>query len=245
MVLFSELPALLFFTMLSFMVIKWAEIYHFTMNNRTSNDIFGALKPLVIGTNLAMYLFMAALIVLYFVLPVHVDTYSCSMVEQTIHSKDLVALVYKAVFFLLSCVMALAYPFYGKKLAKALMFTSEKVDKVKQNFATTITTISGVTSAGLFLQAAILVYETIVVLLNDSFELVILSVVIFIAEVLPVVALLYTSRKTPAARGRSSTRSTAQSQHSQNNNMSPRKSMMMASGDSQNPTSVLSKDGGL
>jgi len=209
MVLFSELPALVYFSMLSFMVIKWAEIYHFTMNQRTTSVVFGALKPVVIGANLAMYLFMLVLIIVYFALPVPKDTFNCSIVEQNLISRDIVALVYKAVFFLLACGMGVAYPIYGKKLGKALQF-SEKVDKKKQNFVTTIILLAAVGSSGLVLQSIILVYETIVILLNHNFDLVLLSVFIFIAEVIPTVALMYISRTTPATTtGR--TRPTAQS----------------------------------
>jgi len=193
LVLFSELPALIYFSMLSLMVLKWIEITYFVMVNRGTNKIFGELKPVVIGVNLALYVFVAALLAMYYLLPVKTVTYSCTVAQQDLLSRDIVALVYKGLFFLVCSVMAIAYPFYARKLAHGLMYTG---DKVKTSFVKTLTIISSVASTGLFLQSLILIYQTIVALLNLSFDLVIVSVFVLISEILPTLALMWMSRRT-------------------------------------------------
>lgn len=50
-VIFSDLPALLFLTIYSIVVVRWAEIFHFTTTSTKESN----LHPVAIGFNVIMY----------------------------------------------------------------------------------------------------------------------------------------------------------------------------------------------
>jgi len=188
------------------MIIKWAEINHFTMVNRQNAGVFGALEPLAAGLNIFLYLFVAGLMALYYLLPIQLVHYECVVMETNLISRDIVALVYKVVFFVLCALMAVAFPYYARKLAQALTFGNKSsINKAKKtsNFIQSITLIASMASFGLFLQGLLLIYQTMMVFLNLSIDMVIGLVCAFVAEILPTLALMWTFRVTTYADSRS------------------------------------------
>ena len=54
------------------LIFHRAEINHFTMVNRQNAGLFGTLEPVAIGINVTLYLFVAGLLAMYYLLPVQI-----------------------------------------------------------------------------------------------------------------------------------------------------------------------------
>jgi hypothetical protein len=117
-VIFSELPALLFCSIYSVIVVRWAEIYHFTMTSSGTSG-FSKLKPVVIAINIALIIIFLVLLILFLTLenPRLVVDCTTTLDELDQHTPtEGVAIAYK-VFFALVCVtLSVLFVVYGVRI---------------------------------------------------------------------------------------------------------------------------------
>lgn len=114
---FADLPALFFFSVFSLNTVRYAEIYHFVLDNSEKNK----LQPVLIAFNVFIYVFYFVFLALFSLLPRSVVTVNCaspdSMVaDAALTAPEIIALAYKAVFLFLCVALAIAFAFYTYKI---------------------------------------------------------------------------------------------------------------------------------
>jgi len=129
--LFLEIFSLLFLSKFFFVVgrithpVRFfrAEIYHFTMTAGAKQGI-SKLRPAIIALNAVLFVAFALLIILYFSLQDFTTViYSCSTPDSVLMNKsigDIVSIVYKAFFAVVSAVLSALFVIYGARSVKII-----------------------------------------------------------------------------------------------------------------------------
>lgn len=113
-VVLSDIPMLCFFSIYTVIIIRWAEILHNRNNINTKIDV---LKPLIIATNVAIYVIWILFIIVYFILKGTEGTVvdSCAVAELSTPAQ-VISLVYKVYFTILCCLIVIGLVMYGINL---------------------------------------------------------------------------------------------------------------------------------
>eukprot|EP01125_Pyxidicula_operculata_P006044 TRINITY_DN2112_c0_g1_i1.p1 TRINITY_DN2112_c0_g1~~TRINITY_DN2112_c0_g1_i1.p1 ORF type:complete len:5362 (-),score=1028.24 TRINITY_DN2112_c0_g1_i1:87-16172(-) len=119
--IFNELPALIFLSAYTFIVVKWAEIYHYTGNLK----IGASLLRVSIGIVALLWISFIILLTLFTVLPNRQEALSCTSSDLddgavSLPIQTILALIYNLFFTIVCLITAGAFLFYGYKLADVL-----------------------------------------------------------------------------------------------------------------------------
>jgi len=124
-VIFADLPALLFLSIYSVVVVRWAEIYHFTMTSTKESN----LHPVAIVFNVVLYVVFLTFIIAYFSLQIPVSTLTCTQSSNVLTSATNISTAYKIFFLIATIVVAGAFIFYGEKLQRLIKSAIESSGK--------------------------------------------------------------------------------------------------------------------
>jgi len=120
--IFSELPALLYSVIFSIIVLRWAEIYHFTMSS-SGNSGFSKLKPAVIVIDVFLGLAFIAILIAFLVLPVHVLAVDCNTPDSILNQltdAEAVAVAYKAFFAAVCITLGICFVVYSTRIIQIM-----------------------------------------------------------------------------------------------------------------------------
>jgi len=119
-VVFSELPALFFLTIYSIIVIRWAEIYHFTMSSGRKSGIT-KLKPAIIALNSFLALAFIVLVIVFFTVPsVIIETCASNVDLSAQPPAAFVAIAYKLFYALVSIGLSISFIIYGYRIVNLM-----------------------------------------------------------------------------------------------------------------------------
>eukprot|EP01121_Diplochlamys_sp_Union-15-3_P014269 TRINITY_DN4524_c0_g1_i5.p1 TRINITY_DN4524_c0_g1~~TRINITY_DN4524_c0_g1_i5.p1 ORF type:complete len:242 (-),score=15.32 TRINITY_DN4524_c0_g1_i5:31-756(-) len=192
-IIFSELPALIFFSVYCLVVIRWVEIYHFTAKRLAQE--FRHLSPVVIGANLFMYLAFCILLVIFLTKSGESVDVTCKTgykYNSNSSVSEVIAIVYK-IFFAVTCViLAILFGLYGTRLILLMRATGQAAPSrgnSRYNKYIRLILVTLVSTVALLVQAALLIYTSF----NDVTGSSITNVVpiILFAEILPTIIFLY------------------------------------------------------
>jgi hypothetical protein len=120
-VLFSELPAMFYLSIYSLIVLRWAEICHFTMTSGHDKS-FNRLKPVVIAVNVFIIAAFIVLLAVFLAQPSNAnDVLSCAsdfVVEQT--GAEIVTIIYHIVFSAFCLTFSILFAVYGARIIKMM-----------------------------------------------------------------------------------------------------------------------------
>mmetsp|Transcript_16679 Transcript_16679/g.18550 ORF Transcript_16679/g.18550 Transcript_16679/m.18550 type:complete len:1415 (+) Transcript_16679:54-4298(+) len=126
--IFTELPALFFFTIYSIITMQWAVVFHYSRKYKANDG--SSLKTLVIATNSVGYLAFCILLFAYIFIGEEKLTVTC-LTEQseidTLTAREIIALVYKLLFVGICIGFVGAFLFYGFGITHSLISGSKKV----------------------------------------------------------------------------------------------------------------------
>jgi hypothetical protein len=199
-VVFSELPALLFFFIYSLIVIRWAEIYHFTMTAGQKTGIT-KLRPVAIVFNVSLIVAYIVLVVVFFSVSSNVP-FNCAtplITLQQLPPPEIVAILYKVFFGLVCLGMSIAFAVYGLRIilflrsSSTLVAANQKNNQRKKAIIKLII-VSSVGAGCLLVQA--------INLLDSSFDksgvrtLVGVLILLYIVELTPAFIFIWMFKKT-------------------------------------------------
>jgi hypothetical protein len=112
--IFAELPALLYYTIFSLIVLSWAKIYHFTSS--LTEDRYKRVKILLITMNVFIGVAFIVILIVFFSL----DSKMVITCEQDLNAglspQEIAAIVYKAIFALFCTGLSVLFLVYGIRL---------------------------------------------------------------------------------------------------------------------------------
>jgi hypothetical protein len=118
LVIFSELPSVLYLTVYTLFVFRQAEIYHFSLV-RVQKRAVGVLKPLLIASNVVTYIVVIVMIVLYFVITEEPIPQTClddAIQSRALSAKEGVALAYFIIFVAVALAILLSFITYSARI---------------------------------------------------------------------------------------------------------------------------------
>jgi len=122
-VLFAELPALMFYSIISLLGFSWAEISHTKLRDQQKAVKSGVgiikLRPYLIGLNVFMYLMVLVFGIVYYSIKEDNIIVTCSTPQQDLDrltSQEIIAIVYVIIYAFLSVVMLSLIEVYGAKI---------------------------------------------------------------------------------------------------------------------------------
>jgi hypothetical protein len=164
-VIFSELPALLFCYIYSIIVLRWAEIYHFSMSGAKPG--FSKLKPAVIVLIIFLGVAFIVLLALFLAIVVPVIRVDCTTPEGEINARtatEIVAIVYKVFFAAICITLSALFVLYGVRIIGLMRHGQAQSDKSKllkrKRTMYRLMIISGVSAVCLLAQAANLFWSS-------------------------------------------------------------------------------------
>jgi len=125
--IFSEFPALIYFSIYTLIVLRWAEIYHYSMNSAGPSSGLNQLKPALFIINGIVLITFIVIMILFFVIPDRTITVICVTQDTELDSfspDQIVGIVYKCVFAVFCIGLSIAFLFYGIKVV--LLITASK-----------------------------------------------------------------------------------------------------------------------
>jgi large-conductance mechanosensitive channel len=218
--IFSELPALLYSVIFSIIVLRWAEIFHFTISS-SGNSGFSKLKPAVIAIDVFLGAAFIAILIAFLVIPVQVLTVDCNTPDEAftqLTDTEAVAVAYKTFFAAVCLTLGVCFIVYSTRIIQIMskknnVKREEAAIKKRERALIRLIITSAVCTFCLLGQAANLLWSSI-----DSSSRNIVGVLIFlyIIELGPAVMFIIMFKRTSmfaryTRRGGFSTRrSTAQ-----------------------------------
>jgi len=142
-VLFAELPALFFYSIISLLGFSWAEISHSKIRDQQKVAKSGTgivqLRPYLIAVNIFMYVMLFAFAVVYFSFEEDKIIVNCATplkeLERTT-DQEYVAIIYVIIYAVLSLAMLSLIEFYGAKIIHKLSTLPDSTFK-KAHYQTT------------------------------------------------------------------------------------------------------------
>jgi len=125
-VVFTELPALLFFSIYSMIVIRWAEVYYYTKKLKSLKQ-FSRFQFYFIILNVSMYAAFIILISTFFALH-NSQAVNCIHPHSSKTAQSIIAIVYKIYFLVISVTLIIGFCAYGFKI----IFVLKKTDMANQ-----------------------------------------------------------------------------------------------------------------
>eukprot|EP01125_Pyxidicula_operculata_P020868 TRINITY_DN7841_c0_g1_i1.p1 TRINITY_DN7841_c0_g1~~TRINITY_DN7841_c0_g1_i1.p1 ORF type:complete len:1565 (-),score=216.37 TRINITY_DN7841_c0_g1_i1:61-4755(-) len=164
---FSELPALIYLSVISIIALKWAEIYHFKYKD-IGNSKTGQLKQVMIFSNAFIYLCFVLLLIVYFNLESETKYVDCTTSEEELNkvtSIDIVVYTYKAVYATASVIISGLVAYYGRKAIQMVDTEAKAVDNTEKrnnmNRSTKYLLMSAICSTTTMINAALLIGTSI------------------------------------------------------------------------------------
>jgi len=197
-IIFSELPALLFFSIYCLVVIRWAEIYHFTMTSSTSGTGIHRLSPAVIAANIFMYLSFIILFIIFLAIPSGTIEVTCATGYQakvSTTAPGVVSTVYNILFAVVCVLLAFLYTLYGYRVIFIMKESGKGAAKNsnKNNKYLRLVLVSAVCTLALLVQAALLIQSSFGSTGSRSVGQVV--PIILVSEVLPTLIFLFMFNK--------------------------------------------------
>jgi hypothetical protein len=130
-VIFSSFPALLFYVIYSIIVLRWAEIYHFTIQSGQRGGL-SKLKPVIIALNSFLTFAFLLLVILYYSLNENVvRVVNCATPDSELTELtrgDIVAIVYKTFYAAVSITLSALFVIYGARVMRLVLKSTKKGD---------------------------------------------------------------------------------------------------------------------
>jgi large-conductance mechanosensitive channel len=120
--IFSELPALLYSVIFSIIVLRWAEIFHFTISS-SGNSGFSKLKPAVIAIDVFLGAAFIAILIAFLVIPVQVLTVDCNTPDEAftqLTDTEAVAVAYKTFFAAVCLTLGVCFIVYSTRIIQIM-----------------------------------------------------------------------------------------------------------------------------
>jgi hypothetical protein len=176
-VVFSSFPALLFYVIYSIIVLRWAEIYHFTIEAGQRGGLT-KLKPAIIAMNAFLSFAFVLLLILYFTLDDHTpQVINCATPDTELDQMtrgDIVAIIYKVFFATVSVILSVLFVTYGVRVMQLVLksLKSENVHLQKREARVKafqkLLVVSCVCTLCLLAQAAFLLWSSVSVASTDE-----------------------------------------------------------------------------
>lgn len=118
----EQLSALLFFNICTIVVIRWAEIYHYTMEQQKNSGVLRQLFPAAVGITVVLYAFWIATVIAFFVVPTTNYTLDCftSIVPHPTSAQLTIATIYRAGFIVFCLILSVAFIFYSYQVLQLI-----------------------------------------------------------------------------------------------------------------------------
>jgi len=180
-------------------VIRWAEIYHFTMKSaRSGEGGINKLSPLVVGVNVFMYLLFIVLFIVFLTVPSGNIAVNCKtgyLFKSHTTAAEVVSHVYNLFFAIVCIALAGLYGLYGYRILSLMTESGRgaaKTSAMKQKYFRLVV-ISCVCTVALLVQAALLIHATFS---SGSRSIYAVVPIILFAEVIPTIIFLFMFSKT-------------------------------------------------
>ena len=194
--IFAELPTYIYFSLFMLMVFWWIELYNRSTGKSVRTDFLGQMKPLFIGVNVLMYAFFLAVLIVY-------DHYYTAYAPSALcgvdttpgqpRITDLLPKIYKCVVAGIAAIIAIGFIVYGGMLLWTIGGKITVHSGGSRQRLISLGVIAGVCSAGLIMQAVLLLYGAFSPVTNTRLAI----ALVMIAELSPAVVLLYFMRQPP------------------------------------------------
>jgi len=195
--IFSELPALIFFSIYSLVVIRWMEIYHFTMKSaRSGEGGISKLLPVVLGVNVFMCLLFIVLLVVFLTVPSGEIAINCTTNYQFkphTTAAEVVSNVYNLFFAIVCIALAILYGLYGYRILSLMSEGGAAETPAMRQKYLRLTVNTCVCTIALLVQAALLIHATFS---SSSRSIYAVVPIILFAEVIPTLIFLFMFSKT-------------------------------------------------
>jgi len=154
----ADLPAVIFFYIYTVIVIRWAEIYHFSRKIKSKGD---QVLPYIIGINVFIILAFIAFLIAYFA--TQTSEITCGDGTGS-NAPKLVSLAYKIVFAIFCVFAVIGFSFYGYGLIKLLVDSMKSVSDKKSRLSRVyqIGLLTIICSLGLLAQAIFRIVSTFI-----------------------------------------------------------------------------------
>jgi hypothetical protein len=206
-VVFSSFPALLFYVIYSIIVIRWAEIYHFTMTAGAKRGI-SRLRPAIIALNVFLVVAFVLLIILFFALQDYSPViYSCATPEDQLTEKsigDIVSIVYKAFFAAVSAVLSALFVIYGIRVLLLMRSATKRSTKTvdqkrsRENAFHRLMAVSAVCTIALLAQAVFLLWSSVTATNQDEGRFYGILTFLYLTEMPPAIIFVVMFKKASA-----------------------------------------------
>jgi hypothetical protein len=213
-VIFSELPSVLYLTVYSLFVFREAEIYHFSLSKGQIRAV-GVLRPSLVGSNVAVYVILVVMIILYFVVPNQPIPQTCAIdsMQRVLTANEGIALAYFIIFALVSLGLLLGFWIYSTLIYRAWKHGQKFRTNSKMDYAVIgrLVACAAVCSIGLLLRIISLLLPLAGVVLSPA------AVVVYLlfSDLIPSVFLIVIFRFHSGLQSRSPTpASTTHNAHS-------------------------------
>jgi len=124
----DQLSSLLFFNIATIVVLRWAEIHHFTMSQQQGQGgVLNQLFPVAVGVTIFLYVFWVVLLIAFFAEPKAVLYYNC-ITGPPSNPLKLITSVYRGVFAVVCLLLSIGFAFYSFQIL-ALINESRAMSK--------------------------------------------------------------------------------------------------------------------